>query len=304
MPTYKRGLLPFNPEKHDRFKTAREYGFEWPTITYPIDKSGGITSFGMGGNGPDSTLTVNGGQPCGDCGPNAAPKNVDQTTAVIAAVNYTALTSNQIVTLYFTYQAIQAGISWRPPATDNWTPPSGLDVGVDLGDWLLWLYQNKHIEGFLRLSLDEMDAALQTFDAVVVGVILTPDADEQFPGTWTVGPGNEPDPSDGHAIQRLACESPTGTRKWATWGGVQMSTEAWEKDCVQQAFAVLTQQQAEGVGFPFAALDADMQALGGTVVPVTPTPSPTPTPPPPPESTIVTELKELVEDIEHIIHEL
>ena len=55
---FQRGLLPFNPEKHARFKTAADYGFVWPTPVYPIDRSGGITDFGMGGNGPDPTRVV------------------------------------------------------------------------------------------------------------------------------------------------------------------------------------------------------------------------------------------------------
>lgn len=260
-----RGLLPLDPELHARFKTTAEYGFAFPAVTYPIDKSGGVTDFGMGGNGPDPTLTVNGGNPMGDCGPNAVPKNVNQTTAHLLGVEYAALTSNQIATLYATYEAIQAGSSWRPVGID-WVMPEGLDAGVDLGSWLLWLFQQKLIEGFLRLELSEMDAALQTFDAVVVGVSLNDQADQQCENDqpWDIGMGDEPDPQDGHAIQRLAVESPTGLRKWATWGQVQPSTERWDQKCPQQAFAVLTEEQAVAVAFPYAALLADLKALGGT----------------------------------------
>jgi hypothetical protein len=277
-----RGLLPLDPVKYGRFKTASDYNFTFPKVSYPIDKSGGISNFGMGGNGPDPTLTVNGKQPCGDCGPNAAPKNVNQTTAVVAGVSSTPLTSNQIVTLYFTYEAEQAGIAWRPPATDDWTAPAGLDNGVDLGDWLLWLFKQGQIEGFLKLELDDLDAALQTFDAVVVGVNLNAEADQQVENNqpWDVGPGDEPDPNDGHAIQYLKALSAAGPFGWATWGIDQPSTLAWKQACPQQAFALLTREQAEGVGFPFATLDADLKELGGTAVPTGPVVRP-PVPQPP-----------------------
>jgi hypothetical protein len=271
-----RGLLPFMPSKHARFKSASDLGFSWPTPIYPIDKSGGVTNFGMGGNGPDQTLMVNGGNPVGDCGPNAAPKNCNIASAALLGLkNFTALTSNQIVTLYFIYQAQLAGISWRPSG-DNWTAPGGLDNGVDLGDWALWLFSHDIngnpaapgsglIDGFVKLDVADMDAALSFGFAVICGVCLTAQADDQFPGTWTVGPGNQPNPLDGHAIERLVSQSPSGPARWATWGGLQWSTLAWDQACVQQAIAVFDAEQALAAGFPVSAAQAALKALGGTV---------------------------------------
>lgn len=284
----RKGLKPFDPEKHARFKTTEDYGFAFPPVVYPIDKSGGVTNLGMGGNGPDSALTVNGGQPCGDCGPNAVPKNVNQTTAVLAGVKYTAMTSNEIVTLYFTYQAELAGIAWRPTG-DNWVAPDGLDQGVDLGDWLIWLFKQGLIEGFVAIPLDKLDAALATLDAVIAGAALNPQADQQcLDGQiWDIGPGDEPDPNLGHAITYIKALSVTGPYEWGTWSQQQASTLAWKQGCVQQAFAVLTKEEAEAIGFPFATLVADLHALGGTVVappapaPAPPPPAPKPTPAPP-----------------------
>lgn len=266
---FQRGLLPFDPAKHARFKTAAKYGFSWPTPTYPIDKSGGVTSFGMGGNGPDPTLTVNGGNPVGDCGPNAVPKNVNLTTAALLGLPPVGFTSNQIVRIYFTYQAEQAGISWRPPTVGTeWTPPAGLDVGVTLGDWLLWLFKNGYIEGFVALELAETDAALALADAVVAGVNLNPQADTQAESgnAWDVGPGDESDPTDGHAIELLSVAALGGPTTWATWGMTVRATPRWRAACVQQAFAVLTRAQAEKVGFPFDTLLDDLRAAGGTVI--------------------------------------
>lgn len=276
MSQLRRGLKPFSPEKHARFKSMAEYGFSFDTPVYPIDKTGGLTDLGMGGNGPDRTLTVNGGKPAGNCGPNAVPKNVDQTTAVIWGVAATAMTSNQIMALYFIYQAELAGISWRPSG-DDWVAPDDLDQGVDLGDWLLWLLThdidgNKVdpgeglIEAFAKIELSDLDAALSQFSAVVVGVSLNHDADEQCEEgkPWDIGPGDEPDPSEGHAITFAAAATSSGPYKWGTWGQFQPSTYAWKQKCPQQAFVVLTKDEAEAANFPMAELVADLKALGGT----------------------------------------
>lgn len=305
---YRRGLLPLDPVKHARFKTAADYGYTLPSPTYPIDRTEGITAWGIDGNGPDPTLTVNNGQPVGDCGPCAVPAHSGMLTAVLTGLPLAAntMTSDQVVDLYFSYTG-------------------GQDTGVDIGDWLLWLYQQGLIEGFLKLELAEMDAALATFDVVITGVDLNPDADGQFSDgqPWDVGPGDEPDPDDGHAILYLVAQSASGPYAWCTWGAIQPSTLAWKQGCVTQAFAVLTRQQAEGVGFPFAALDADLKALGGTVVvpaptPPPPAPTPAPTPPAPPQPTPVPAppeptpapvpdpsiIKEIEQDIEDAVEEV
>lgn len=265
-----RGLLPLDPEKHARFRSVEDYGFTLPAPTYPIDKSEGIVDWGMGGNGPDPTLHVNGGNPVGDCGPCAVPDHADLLTAKLTNLpGFVQMTSDEVVDLYLQYT-------------------HGQDVGVDLGDWLLWLFRQGRIDGFVKLGTDAatMDAALALFNVVVVGVDLNDQADNQFSNgqPWDIGPGDGPDPNEGHAILRLGSAGGDGHDLWCTWGAVQPSTAAWSAACVQQAFAVLTKPEAEAVGFPFAQLDADLKALGGTVVnppPPPPAPVPEPTPPSP-----------------------
>jgi hypothetical protein len=292
--TYKRGLRPFDPAKHARFKSLADYGFTLPTPTYPIDltESAKIPAdgWGMDGNGPDPTLTVNGGNPVGNCGVCAFPAHADMLAAALCDEPLAAntMTSDQTVTLYFTYEAINAGVSWRPPPVGTaWTQAdidqaAQLDNGVDLGDWLLWLFQNGYAPGFVALTATEVDAALGLGFVVIVGVNLNPQADQQFPVLWDVGPGDEPDPSEGHAILQVATVAPTGQRKYVSWGQVVPATLAWSQACPQQFFAALTREQAEATDFPYDTLLADLKALGGTVVPPTPTPSPAPTPAPTP----------------------
>ena len=283
-----RGLLPINRELHDQLPSATALGFNWPAVTYPIDKTGGLTQWGMMGNGPDPTLTANGGQPMGDCGVAAVPGHANMAAAIATgqALAPNTMSSNAIASLYFTYQAELAGITWRPSG-DDWTAPSGLDNGVDLGSWLLWLFQQGIIEGFVKLDPAHMDAALQLGLVVVVGVDLTPSADQEFSDgqPWSVGPGNQPDPSEGHAILRLKSASPSGPDGYITWGADQPATGAWTQACVQQAFGVVPDPDAaaaaEAAGFPYQAVLDALRALGGTVVPDGPQPAPAPTPAPP-----------------------
>jgi hypothetical protein len=298
---YKRGLLPFDPAKHARFMTTDQAGFTLPAAAYPIDKSQGIAEWGMDGNGPDPTLTVNEGQPVGDCGPSAVPSHSNMLTAVLAglALSQWTMTSDEVVTLYLIYTG-------------------GRDVGVDLGDWLLWLLTHTlagnevavgqgAVEGFVAIPLADLDAALAYFDVVIVGVQLNPDADEQFPGTWDIGPGDEPDPEEGHAILYLGAQSQSGPFEWCTWGGNQNSTLAWKRACVQQAFAVTTAAEATSKGFAaqFVMMQESLKAMGGqgetppTPTPVTPPapPAPSPTPPVPTPGPTPTELMQVLTDI-------
>jgi hypothetical protein len=116
----------------------------------------------------------------------------------------------------------------------------------------------------VKIQLADLDAALETLDVVMVGVNLNPDADEQCENgqAWDVGPGDEPDPQDGHAILYVKATTPTGPFVWCTWGQQQPSTSAWRTACVQQAFAVITDPDSFA---PFYnQLVADLTALNGT----------------------------------------
>ena len=286
---FQRGLLPLDPAKHARFKTAADYGFTFPPPVYPIDRSGGITDFGMGGNGPDPTLTVNGGQPVGDCGPNAVPKNANLVTAVIAGLSPAAwtMTSDQIVELYFEYTG-------------------GQDTGVDLGDWLLWLFNKGLVRAFLKLELSEMDAALSLGLCVVVGVSLNPQADQQVENgqSWDVGPGDEPDPNEGHAVLYVKASSASGPFTYASWGQLCNATPAWQQACPQQAFAVVTDPDSLTTnGFPTAQLLADLSELGGTVAP-SPAADPAPVQSEGFVHSIEHDVQKAVDEVEHLVGEL
>lgn len=266
MPAGKRGLTPFDPLKHARFKTARAYGFQFPTVlTYPIDRTYGLTTFPMDGNGPDDTVTVPGVDPTvgvGDCGPCAVPAKADMLTAVMLGLQLSQYTrtANQVIELYFEFTG-------------------GQDTGVDLGDWLLFLFKKGIIEGFLALELSEVDAALSTFPTVVGGWILPPNFDDCFnrQTVLDIGPANQPNPQEGHAMLIGEVLGMNGFTKAATWTGWITMTANARRGMLQQAFAVLTEDEATAVNFPFATLAGDLKAQGGTIDPL-PMPHPAPQP--------------------------
>jgi hypothetical protein len=278
---FKGGRLPQLPEgQRLQIQWLHQY-FGRPAATYPIDVSAGITEWLMLGNGPDSTLTVNGGQPVGDCVPCAWKHDV-MIALVEGKLTEGAPTADEVVTLYLEY--------------DN-----GQDNGVVIAAFLLWLYQKGYIAGFAPVALDQVDSTMDEFDrGVILGVNLTDSNEGEFPGTWTEGPGNLPDPSMGHGVLKVKSASPNGQGTLVSWGALVNATPEWLAACPEEAWLILTPE--DRAAFPadqWAALVADLDALPNahdvpvTVPPAptpappapTPTPTPPPTPPAPPQPT-------------------
>jgi hypothetical protein len=273
MAKYKTGLKPFDPVKQARFKTAEQYGFAFPAAIYPIDRTGGLKDLGMTGNGPDSTVTLKSANPdidltqgSGDCGPSDVPAHANMVSAALDGlpVPPNTMTSDQVLTLYYTYQAQLAGVKWTPG-----TPvPDGLDNGVDIGDWLLWLFNGNIIAGFVALQLNQVDLALAAGFKVTAGWSLPTDVnafEEAFDnGTVaTISPSDPPNPQEGHCMGFGLVESPAGITKLRTWGGLISVSPELRQGCLQCAFAVLTHQDIENPKIPTDELIADLKAMGG-----------------------------------------
>lgn len=244
-----RGRKPTaNPERYPKLRD--HLATPLPAPTYPIDVSGGVTAWGMLGNGPDPTLTANNGQPVGDC-TWAGRVHAAMAQAAIAQVAFTEPTSNAVVTGYLEYD-------------------HGQDVGCDIGQLLLdWFNGAIHDDvlakpaGFVAVDLADADAAMAAFGALIIGVQLTDDADQLFEQgqAWTVANGEQPDPNDGHCIVKVKSDENGDT--YVTWGADQAATKAWSKACVTDVYAVVTHEAAEKVGLDLAAVLAEISALGG-----------------------------------------
>lgn len=245
----RRGRLPGKPPA-ERFAIQYLSGYlatPLPAPVYPVDVTAGIADWGMLGNGPDPTCTAypNG---VGDC-TFAGRQHYRMAKAAAAGLTEKWENSNDLVAEYFTYD-------------------HGQDQGAQIADLLLYWYQAGTILGFAPLdhtNSAEIDSAMAAFHGAYVGVNLTSDADQLFEQhqPWTTANGQQPNPNEGHCILKVAADG-KGLDSWITWGGVQQSTLAWTQACLEEAWVVITHEDALGPSVDLAKLQADINALHGT----------------------------------------
>lgn len=244
-----RGRLPVKPPA-ERFPIQYLSSYlstPLPAPTYPVDVTGGITDWGMLGNGPDKTCSThpNG---VGDCTFAGRQHN---KMAKARAWNETEKweTSDELVAEYLRYD-------------------HGQDQGANIADLLLAWYKAKKILAFAPVdhtSPAAVDAAMAAFHGAYVGVNLTDDADSLFGQhePWTTAGGQRPDPQEGHCIVKVAADG-SQFDTWVTWGASQKSTLQWTAACLDEAWVIITQEDATAADVNLAALQADINALHGT----------------------------------------
>ncbi len=248
-----------------------------PPVVYPVDVSSGITDWGMLGNGPDPSCTTH-PDGVGDC-TFAGRQHYRMAKAAAGDESQTWESADDLVAEYLTYD-------------------HGQDQGANIADLLLYWYQAGKILAFAPVDHTDpaqIDAAMQAFHGCYAGVNLTGDADQLFGEgqPWTVAGGQQPNPDEGHCIVKVAArggpiEYPGGSDTWVTWGALQRSTLPWTQACLDEAWVLISQEDANAAGLDIAALRADIEALhgtGGGGRPPVPPPGPAPAPPPaPPEA--------------------
>jgi hypothetical protein len=243
-----RGRLPKKPPA-ERFNIQYVSGYlrqPLPAPSYPVNVSGGVADWGMLGNGPDPTCTShpNG---VGDC-TFAGRQHYRMAKAAAGEEVETWETSNQLVAEYLAYD-------------------HGKDQGAQIADLLLHWYKAGTILAFAPLDYTnpaEVDAAMAAFHGVYAGVNLTDDADKLFQQgePWTTANGEKPDVQDGHCIVKVAADGNTFDT-WVTWGAEQRSTLAWTAACLDEAWVIISQEDADAVSLNIAQLRADIDALHG-----------------------------------------
>jgi hypothetical protein len=244
-----RGRLPKKPPA-ERFKISYLSAYvraPLPAPQYPVNVSSGITDWGMLGNGPDPTCTThpNG---VGDC-TFAGRQHYRMAKAAAAKEVETWETSNQLVAEYLTYD-------------------HGKDQGAQIADLLLYWYKAGTILAFAPVDHTEpaeVDSAMAAFHGVYVGVNLTDDADKLFQQgqPWTTAQGEKSDPKDGHCIVKVAADG-NAFDTWVTWGAEQRSTLAWTVACLDEAWVIITQEDADAANLNVAQLRSDIDALHAT----------------------------------------
>ncbi len=244
-----RGRRPVKPPA-ERFNIQYVSGYlstPLPPPVYPVDVSAGITDWGMLGNGPDKTCTTH-PDGVGDCS-FAGRQHYRMAKAAAGHEQETWETANQLVAEYLAYD-------------------HGQDVGANLADVLLSWYRASKILAFAPVDHTDpaaVDSAMAAFHGAYVGVNLTDDADSLFVQhePWTVSGGQRPDTNDGHCIVKVAAD---GQRldTWVTWGAEQQSTRDWTASCLDEAWAIISQEDARAANLDIAALRRDIDALHGT----------------------------------------
>lgn len=263
----KRGRLP--AKRLDGLRYVHRYTASGalPVPSYPVDVSGGITRWGMLGNGPDPACTTH-PDGVGDC-TFAGRQHYRMAKAAAGSETESWETSDELVAEYLAYDG-------------------GQDEGANIADLLLAWYQTGKILAFAPVdhtSPAQVDAAMQAFHGAYCGVSLTDDADQLFSDgmPWTVADGEQPDPQDGHCIIKVKAEGGAGRDTWVTWGALQDSTPAWASECLEECWVLISQEDADAAQLDITALRADIAALHGTGgQPSGPVPSPRPGPVPPP----------------------
>jgi hypothetical protein len=245
----RRGRLPVKP-RGQRFNIQYLSSYltsPLPAPSYPVDVSGGITDWGMLGNGPDKTCTTH-PDGVGDC-TFAGRQHLRMAKAAAGHETERWEDSNRLVAEYLAYD-------------------HGQDQGANIADLLLYWYQDQKILAFAPVdhtSPAAVDAAMAAFHGVYAGVNLTDDADGLFSQhePWTVAGGQQPDPNDGHCIVKVAADGQQFDT-WVTWGALQRSTHAWTAACLDEAWVIITNEDAKAPNLDIAALRRDIDALHGT----------------------------------------
>lgn len=248
------GLLGKAPVLQGDEKLAIQYIGAYATV--PLtgspesgDVTGGLTDILMLGNGPDPTLTLNGGNPVGDCVPVAEAHNkmIKAKDENEAEANPTA---DSVVGPYLKFDHNQ-------------------DEGVIIAKWLLWQYQQGNIEAFAPIDItdrDQLQSAMLAFHGVIIGVDLTDDAQQLFPdGVWNVDDGQKPNPEMGHGI--LFAKYDPENDEYGTWARWMKATKGWTKACATEGWVIVTSEDAAAANVDINALRADIDALHGTEKP-------------------------------------
>jgi hypothetical protein len=244
-----RGRRPVKPPR-ERFPIQYLSGYlrtPLPPPAYPVDVTAGITDWGMLANGPDPTCTTH-PKGVGDC-TFAGRQHYRMAKAAAGDEHPQWESSDTLVAEYLKYD-------------------HGHDQGANIADLLLYWYKNGAILAFAPVdhtSPAEVDAAMAAFHGVYAGVNLTDDADALFEQhqPWTVAGGQRPDPQEGHCIVKVAADG-SGYDSWVTWGGVQRSTLGWTKACLEEAWVIICQEDADNHHLDLAALKAEIDSLHGT----------------------------------------
>jgi hypothetical protein len=216
---------------------------------------------------PDfSDWGVLGNSQFGDCGP-AALQHLMEAAATDTGKTETWPTDQQVIDYYLAYTG-------------------GQDDGVVLSQYLAYVrtrgYYGHTVAAFAPVRMHEvatLTSAIYLYDAAYCGINVTQAMMDAFGAgqPWTLAMA-QGEPLGGHCIPLVAFSPEYLTA--ISWGGVQqIEYDAWHA-MSEEAWAVIPGELAagDGHGVNLAALEADLDRLGGHAPPPAPAPAPAPAP--------------------------
>lgn len=208
-------------------------GHRLPAAPATFDLTGGFTRWGMLGNGPDPTLTVNGGNPVGDCA-FAGFAHLLMLFATATGLTVPGFTSDEVVTEYLRYN-------------------HGRDQGANLLSLLSFAEKvgllGSKVLGFAQLPLSDPETrwnGVYLFKGGYTGIAEPAPADGQFAGgrPWDLtGTAADRQIVGGHCV--IDCARLNGGGVDITWGADQAFTDRWDRVYRQEVVVVVTGENAE-----------------------------------------------------------
>lgn len=255
----RRGLLPAQHVDLPAVHTLQAVRSELVPQSY--DTSHAFTGWGMVGNGPDPTLTINDGQPVGDCFFAAVAHGLMNKALVQSNGGY-ALdpelvpviqpTADHWVGLYLGYQN---------ELSPGKTATSGPDNGTEPVAGFKWLTAAGIIKRWGLVAPSKLNEATYDHNGVLLACALDADAEQEFEHhqPWRNLPASVDPIEGGHAIYRVGFTPRYGTE--ITWAEDQQAARAWENNHVQQAFWFQASWEADAAGYEFGEYDRALAAV-------------------------------------------
>jgi hypothetical protein len=230
-------------------------------IPESFDTSHGWRDWLMLGNGPDPTLTANGGNPCGNCFfaaifhgliNKALVEVTGQWQVEVYDNNFSMPTANEVVGLYLGYQ------NGLPPGKSATTGP---DNGTEPVAGFQWFQKAGIIKRWWPVDVGQLDQGTYDSKGVLTAWALDEDAEEEFAEhkPWLNIPEALDPIEGGHATYRVARTPRYGTE--ITWGSDELASHPWEKAHLQAAYGFQAPWEPDPVGYDFRPLDEKLAKL-------------------------------------------
>lgn len=225
-----------------------------PDAPSMFDHTNGFDEFRMLANGPDSTWTLNGGRPVGDCG-FVMTVNASLIDTLETNEQWVWPSSNEVGGDYLRYNHGQ-DIGVQNPQLFSYWHSVGLPWGGKLHSWA----------DVNHFDWDETMAAGNAFGTLALEIVVWREMMEATNAgdAWDWTPTTDDTPEGGHDTAFIARLDAT-TGELVTWGLRQPFTRAWFQHAVQGASVLLTPAQiarnGDGYGIDVPRLEAFMSGL-------------------------------------------